>query len=112
MASGAPADEVASRAVYINRFLVWKRCKLAGNGGFLISHGSDLLIEGNVVNDSLVGFSFAIPDIADSNFTNPPPFATVGHPEMCRNCSVGTAAALIRGNQAHNVVIDLAQAVV
>lgn len=112
MAAGAAADEVASRAVYLNRFIVWKRCKVASNGGFLISHGSDLLLEDNVVNDSLAGFSFAMPDVLGSNFTNPPPFATLGNPETCQNCSVGTAAALIRGNVAHNVGTDLLQSVV
>ena len=102
--------------MYFNRYVVWKRCKLASNGGFLINHGSDLLLEGNVVNNSVAGKSFATPGMAGpygrSTFSNPPPFAVVSHPAVpnthpktVENCSMGTTAVFLRGNQAHDVIV-------
>ena len=98
-----PTEEISEYGQVLNRYLVFKRCKLYSNAGFNIGSGADILLENNGVWDSRPGKSYATPGRVGpyqrTPAVHPPPFLVAGETPGCAGC--GTSGVLLRGNIDH-----------
>lgn len=118
-AAGAPDTEIEQRAIYYNRYIEWRRCVVPTNGGFMIQHGADMLLENNAVGPSVAGRATraaSLPPVGYGPYLRSPtlhghPFVVVGHPEVGPDAnshwasvypgnvsSMGTQGVLLRNN--------------
>ena len=101
VAAGPPSVELTQGHGALDRYIRYSRNVVHSNGGIMVQHGADIILENNVVKDTALGYSIADPMLGGnygrSQLMSFAPFVVVNASDPV-TAPTGTDGVVLRNN--------------